>query len=188
MLNSPFFLSTTKRGAETISSQGLKLLSSRNQKLGPNPQEFTDHWLSGATAQRDSVRLNGIRCGGAAGSTCSNSLASCSKVQKAQQHLPSKAREQVLTFTTGQAHAVFCREQSTGFQRSERLFRWRNRKGFGSHPLPILSSALPQCTVHRWDITFEGNQELAGFNMAALVGILLGGKAIVSESITASVS
>lgn len=62
------------------------------------------------------------------------------------------------------------------------------RKGFGSHPLPILSSALPQCTAHRWDITFEGNQELAGFNMAALVGILLGGKAIVSESITASVS
>lgn len=100
MLNSPFFLSTTKRGAETISSQGLKLLSSRNQKLGPTPQEFTDHWLSGATAQRDSVRLNGIRCGGAAGSTCSNSLASC-KLQKTQQHLPSKAREQVLTFTRG---------------------------------------------------------------------------------------
>lgn len=102
----------------------------------------------------------------AAGPTSSHSPAPCSKPQEAQQqHLPSKRAS--VNLYSRQAHTVLCREQSTGFKTSEWLFLLRNRKVFGSHSLTDLSSALPQFTVNRWDITFKGNQELVGFHTAA---------------------
>lgn len=108
-------------------------------------------------ADKTSV-LDTAGCCLAAGSTSSHSPAPCNKLHQAQQHLPSKAREQVLTFTLCQAHTVLCRKQSTSFKNSEWLSLLRNVD---------LSSALPQFTGSRWDITFEGNQERVGFNTAA---------------------
>lgn len=76
--------------------------------------------------------------------------------------------------------------QSTTFTNTERLFLRKKLLWLPSSDSSA-SFALPSLTVNRWDMTFQGNQELSWFNIAAQVRTLLGGKTTVRDSITASV-
>lgn len=126
----------------------------------------------------------------AARSTCSNSLASYSKPHKTQQHLPSMARASVNLYSVPSSCCLLQRAKHW-LQKLRMALSVEEQKGLW---IPSSDNSefcnAPVCSQQMGHYLWREprTKELARCNMAAQVGILLGDKAIVRESITASVS
>lgn len=122
----------------------------------------------------------------AARSTCSNSPGACNKLQKAQQHWPPKAREQALVnlYTTPGSRCSPLRAK-----------RWLQKLRTA---LCVKGLWIPSTDNSEFCIAPVHSQQIGHFlwrepgtsqvNTTPWAGVFLGGKTIVSDSITASVS